>query len=232
MTRFNSPFKAVAAMSVFALTAITAPSAFASDGAYSKISNRAVAEVLNQRQDRSNRLVRSDSREDRGNRNADRSTRRGEGSDRGRNRNTHTRDRNRNRHYNSQRSNRNYGRHDTRQRHRAAINHRNTSFGNYRRGNGYRHNGFRSNYRSNTGISFSFGNTGFSSYRWSPSNYGLYRPGRISFANYRNQTRCDRIIVDGFHYGTLRPVSVTQCFNPWDGYYIIQGSERIAYNHW
>jgi len=109
---------------------------------------------------------------------------------------------------------------------------RQASYNNYRRGHGFRHNGYRSNYRSGLGISFSFGSPGFSSYRWAPSNYGFYRPGRISYASYRNQTRCDRVIVDGFQYGTLRPVSVTQCYNPWDGYYIVQGSERIAYNAW
>jgi hypothetical protein len=40
------------------------------------------------------------------------------------------------------------------------------------------------------------------------------------------------VVVDGLHYGTIRPVSVTQCYNPWDGYYIVQGTERIAYNAW
>jgi len=71
-----------------------------------------------------------------------------------------------------------------------------------------------------------------SSYRWAPSSYAFYRPGLVSYASYRNRTRCERVIVDGFQYGTLRPVSIKQCYNPWDGYYIIQGSERIARSHW
>lgn len=90
---------------------------------------------------------------------------------------------------------------------------------------------YRDNYRSNLGISFSFGNNGYSPYRWGVSDHGFYRPGRVSFASYVNQTRCQRIIVDGWHYGRLTPISVKQCYNPFDGTYIIQGSERLAYRH-
>lgn len=94
------------------------------------------------------------------------------------------------------------------------------------------HNRHYSPYRSNVGISFSFGNSGYSPYRWASSQHSFYRPGRVSFAGYTSGTRCERIIVDGFHYGTLRPISVKQCYNPWDGYYIIQGSERVVRNRW
>ncbi len=107
----------------------------------------------------------------------------------------------------------------------------NSSFGNYRRGRGYRHNGYSSPYRSNVGISFSFGSPGYSSYRWASARDAFYRPGRMSRASYSANTRCERVTVDGFQYGTMRPVSVTQCYNPWDGYYILQGSERVAHMH-
>ena len=238
MTYSKSPLKAAAILSAFAIAAVAAPTAVAADGAYSKVSERAVSKVLNKRQGRGNRAVRSahndrGSRRNRGARN-DRGTRsnRGNRVDRGHRNNRSRTDRHRQSDFVRLRDNRSF-RFDRRNSRRGYSNdYRHASYKVNRRSKGYRHNGYRSNYRSGLGINFSFGSPGYSSYRWAPSNYGFYRPGRVSFASYRNQTRCDRVIVDGFQYGTLRPVSVKQCYNPWDGYYIIQGSERIAYNAW
>ncbi len=235
MTHFKRPLKAAAIASVIALTtAAAAPSAFAADGAYAKVSERAVQKMKNNRGDRNvnrNRGTRSD-RGDRGNRRGDHSTRR---SDR---RDNYRSDRRRDNYRNDRRRDYVHLRTPRRSSYNTGYR-RGLDFGlhrtNYnprRRGHGYRHNGFSSGYRSGLGISFSFGSPGYSSYRWAPSNYGFYRPGRVSYASYRNRTRCDRVIVDGLHYGTIRPVSVTQCYNPWDGYYIVQGTERIAYNAW
>jgi len=238
MTYSKSPLKAAAILSAFAIAAVAAPTAIAADGAYSKVSERAVSKVLNKRQDRGNRAVRSahNDRESRGNRGArnDRGTRsnRSNRADRGHHNNRSRTDRHRQGDFVRLRDNRSF-RFDRRNSRRGYSNdYRRASYNINRRSKGFRHNGYRSNYRSGLGINFSFGSPGYSSYRWAPSNYGFYRPGRVSFASYRNQTRCDRVIVDGFQYGTLRPVSVKQCYNPWDGYYIIQGSERIAYNAW
>ena len=91
--------------------------------------------------------------------------------------------------------------------------------------------GFHSPYRSGLGISFSFGSPGYSPYRWARSDYDFYRPGRVSFAHYRHNTRCERVIIEGWQHGRRVPVSVKQCYNPFDGAYIVQGSERIAYRH-
>lgn len=231
MTRFNFTLKAAATMSALALTVAAAPSAFAGDSAYSKLADRIAPKTQAQRSERGSRADRGNRRSDRGTRSQDRRSNRGtRNNDRGNRRNERSRN-DRQRDYVHLRDNRNYRTNRTTRR-GYSTGYRPASFGNYRRGHGYRHNGFNSNYRSGLGISFSFGSPGYSSYRWAPSSYGLYRPGRVSFASYRNRTQCQRIIVDGFQYGTLRPVSVKQCYNPWDGYYIIQGSERIARNHW
>lgn len=240
MTYSKSPLKAAAILSAFAIATATAPTALAADGAFAKASERVASKVQNQRSNRGDRTVRS-ARSTRTNRTVrnDRSTRtnrtvRSNDSVRNTNvRNTRVSTRNRN----VSRSDRNRRRDNVSFRNTvpkrvASNNRRNLSYNVNRRGNGFRQNGYRSNYRSGLGISFSFGSPGFSSYRWAPSNYGFYRPGRISYASYTAGTRCDRVIVDGFQYGTIRPVSVTQCYNPWDGYYIVQGSERIAYNAW
>lgn len=226
MTTFNLPLKAAAIMGAIALTSVAAPTAFAGDGAYSKVTDRVVKKVQSQRQDRGvrgNRGVRHerDARSNRGHR-----------ADRGYRNTRHRSDRHRQRDYVHLRDNRGYKSDRHRSRRGYSHHYRPASYHISRRGHGFRHNGYRSNYRSGLGISFSFGSPGYSSYRWAPSNYGFYRPGRVSYASYRNQTRCDRVIVDGFHYGTLRPVSVKQCYNPWDGYYIVQGSERIANYGW
>jgi len=34
-------------------------------------------------------------------------------------------------------------------------------------------------------------------------------------------------LVEANHHGHTELISVKECYNPWDGYYIIQGSERI-----
>jgi len=224
MTRYKNTLKAAAAMSALALTIAAAPSAFAGDSTYSKLADRVASKSHAQRHDRGNRADRGSRRSDRGTRSNERRSNRGlRNQDRRSSRNHRTRD------YVHLRNNRKFRR-DARRGY--SHGYRQASFGNFRRTNGYRHNGFHSNYRSGLGINFSFGSPGFSSYRWAPSSYAFYRPGLVSYASYRNRTRCERVIVDGFQYGTLRPVSIKQCYNPWDGYYIIQGSERIARSHW
>lgn len=87
-------------------------------------------------------------------------------------------------------------------------------------------------YRSSVGISFHFGDTGYSRYRWAPSRYSFYRPAYGSYNYYQNQTTCRRINVEGWHHGHREIVSVKQCSNPWDGTYIVQGSERVIGCRW
>lgn len=95
--------------------------------------------------------------------------------------------------------------------------------------NYYNPRGYRNHYRSSIGIDFIFGNNGYSRYRWASNPYSLYRPGYgWSYYDYRAQTTCERILVDAHHYDHTEIVSVKQCYNPYDGYYIIQGSERIV----
>jgi hypothetical protein len=90
------------------------------------------------------------------------------------------------------------------------------------------HNGYRTNYRSSLGISFNFGQPGYSRYRWAPSRYSYYQPGYMSYSNYQSSTYCDRVLVDGFYNGYPELISVLQCSNPYDGTYIIQGSEQLV----
>ena len=224
MTYSNSPLKAAAILSAFAIATAAAPSAMAADGAYSKASKRTASKVQSDRGNRGNRATRNVRSDRSASRTQNVRSNRANTSNRAVNRNNTRTVNTRNRNNVSFRNSA-----PTRV---ASNNRRNISYNVNRRGNGFRQNGYRSNYRSGLGISFSFGSPGYSSYRWAPSNYGFYRPGRISYASYTAGTRCDRVIIDGFQYGTLRPVSVTQCYNPWDGYYIVQGSERIAYNAW
>ena len=92
--------------------------------------------------------------------------------------------------------------------------------------------GYRTNYRSNLGISFGFGTPGYSAYRWAPTAYSFYRPTYGSYGYYQSRTVCHRIIVDGWHHGYRAPISVKQCSNPWVGSYIVQGSERLVSHRW
>ncbi len=94
-----------------------------------------------------------------------------------------------------------------------------------------RHNGFRTNYKSSIGINFSFGNPGFSRHRWAQNPYSFYQAGHrnISYSRYQNATSCERVFLQASHYNHQERISVKQCYNPADGYYIIQGSERIEY---
>ncbi|PHQ67334.1 MAG: hypothetical protein COB92_05150 [Robiginitomaculum sp.] len=91
-----------------------------------------------------------------------------------------------------------------------------------------RYNGFRTSYRSSLGISFFFGQAGYSRYRWAPSRYSFYQPGYMSYSNYQSSTYCDRILIDGYHNGHTELVSVLQCTNPYDGTYIVQGTEQVV----
>ena len=110
-----------------------------------------------------------------------------------------------------------------------------TSWPTSRRGTTYRYpiyasnsRGYRTNYRSNLGINFHFGTPGYSAYRWASSPYFGYRPSYGSYGYYRSRTHCQRIIVEGWHYGRRKLISVKECSNPWDGRYIVQGSERLV----
>ncbi len=98
---------------------------------------------------------------------------------------------------------------------------RNTGWNDY-------YNGYQTNYRSSLGISFIFGQPGYSRHRWAPSRYSFYQPGYMSYANYQATTQCQRVVIDGFHQGHAEQVSVLQCGNPYDGTYIVQGSEQIV----
>ncbi len=104
---------------------------------------------------------------------------------------------------------------------------RSSTYG-YRGSNGYHgYRGYRTNYRSGLGISFHFGTPGYSNYRWVSSPYSGYRSSYGSYSRYRSQTYCQRVTVEGWHHGHRELVSVKQCSNPWDGTYIVQGSERL-----
>jgi len=89
-------------------------------------------------------------------------------------------------------------------------------------------NRHRSHYKSGLGISFVFGNDGYSRRRWSRSPHAFYNSSYGSYNTYTNQTYCERVLVQARHHGHYETVSVKQCSNPWDGTYIIQGSERVV----
>ena len=92
--------------------------------------------------------------------------------------------------------------------------------------------GFHTPYRSRLGISFHLGTLGFSQYRWSKSPFSLYQPSYGSYGFYQASTICHRVTLQGWHRGHRVPISVKQCSNPWDGSYIIQGSERLLTTRW
>ena len=91
-----------------------------------------------------------------------------------------------------------------------------------------RHNGYRSHYRSSIGINFTFGQPGYSRYRWASSPYSFYQPRYSSYSSYRSSTWCERIVIEANHRGHRELISVKQCSNPYDGTYMIQGSEQIV----
>ena len=91
----------------------------------------------------------------------------------------------------------------------------------------YRNNRYFNPYRSNLGISFHIGSTDYSRYRWAPSLYSFYTPTYGSYGYYQSQTHCRRIKTEAWHHGHRELVSVKVCSNPWDGEYVVQGSERI-----
>ena len=126
------------------------------------------------------------------------------------------------------------GRRDTRRRDYYRRNNRRNNYGysnygynNYGHNSYYGNQGYRTNYRSSLGINFVFGNPGYSNHRWASSPYSFYQPGNWSYSNYYNSVSCQRITVQANHHGHSELISVNQCYNPIDGYYIIQGSERI-----
>ena len=100
---------------------------------------------------------------------------------------------------------------------------------NYRpiRRHGWSSRGYRTNYRSRIGINFVFGTPGYSRYRWAPSRYAFYRPGYWSYSSYTAQTHCERVVVEANHHGHRELISVVECHNPYDGTYLVQGSEQL-----
>lgn len=176
------------------------------------------------RGDRSDRNRGHRSERNRGDRSrGDRSSRHDQRGDRHRGHRSERGNRNRDRHYRNH--DRSY-RHDFRRRdyYRPARRHYNRRH--------YRNRGHYTPYRSNLGISFHFGTPGYSSYRWAPAAYSFYRPTYGSYGYYQRRTTCRRINVEGWHHGHRELVSVKQCSNPWDGTYIVQGSERVISCRW
>ena len=137
------------------------------------------------------------------------------------------RDRNRRRDQWSRRNDRRTDRWEHRQNRRYRRHNNNYSYNNHGYNNYGYNRGYRTNYRSNLGINFIFGSPGYSNYRWASDPYSFYQPGYWSYSNYRSSVNCQRITVEANHYDHIEIISVKQCYNPIDGYYIIQGSERI-----
>ena len=125
--------------------------------------------------------------------------------------------------------------------------HRDRHYRNRNRNRSYRHNyrhrdyyrPYRRNYtrhyspyRSSVGISFNFGSPRYHGYRWAPAAYSFYRPTYGSYGYYQSNTVCRRITTEAWHHGHRELISVKECSNPWDGTYIVQGSERIIDCRW
>jgi len=87
-------------------------------------------------------------------------------------------------------------------------------------------------YRSNIGISFNFSSPRYSGYRWAPTAYSFYQPSYGAYSAYQTNTVCRRITTEAYHHGHRELISVKQCSNPYDGTYIIQGSERLIDCRW
>lgn len=213
-----------------ALTVLAAaPAAYAAPAMETKLSStQKIAKRAAEKAPNTVKLTQRSDRGDRSRNRGDRSRNRGDRSrnrgDRSRNRGDRSRnrgDRSRNRGY---RSNRNF-RNDRNRGYN--VRHRNVR--SYSRNN---RRGFRSNYRPRNGISFSFGSPGYSAFRWAPAAHSFYRPSYGSYGYYQRRTVCQRVIVDGWHHGYRTPISVKQCSNPWNGSYIVQGSERLVRHHW
>ena len=213
-----------------ALTVLAAaPAAYAAPAMETKLSStQKIAKRAAEKAPNTVKLTQRSDRGDRSRNRGDRSRNRGDRSrnrgDRSRNRGDRSRnrgDRSRNRGY---RSNRNF-RNDRNRGYN--VRHRNVR--SYSRNN---RRGFRSNYRPRNGISFSFGSPGYSAFRWAPAAHSFYRPSYGSYGYYQRRTVCQRVIVDGWHHGYRTPISVKQCSNPWNGSYIVQGSERLVHHHW
>lgn len=169
---------------------------------------------------RGNRSDRNRSDRNRGNRSdrqrGDRSRGHNHRSDRNRGHGSNRGYRQRDRHYRQDNRSRNYYRPARRNYSRRVNNQR----------------GYYTPYRSNIGISFNFGTPGYSSHRWAPGAHSFYRPTYGSYGYYQRSTTCRRINVEGWHHGHRELVSVKQCSNPWDGTYIVQGSERVVSCRW
>ncbi len=171
------------------------------------------------------RPERTDRRRDRTNRRSDRDHQHSGGNNTGRH---DRRDRSNRRH---RRSNRRHNGWNNYSNNYYRNNRRYTNYGynNNNYNNGYYGNRrYRSSYRSALGINFIFGEPGYSYARWANSPYSFYRPGNWSYTRYRSSVQCQRILVEANHYDHIEVISVKECYSPNDGYYIIQGSERIV----
>jgi len=182
--------------------------------------------------DRGNRSDRGDRSRNRGDRHRDRGDRsdRRDRSDRSR---SHRSDRG-HRGYNHNRSDRrrSYSRNRSHNSRRSYYSPRRTYRPSYR--TSYRtsprytsHSRNYSPYRSSIGISFNIGGGGYNHRRWSPSAYSFYQPSYGSYGAYRSQTVCRRVQRTAWHHGHQELISVKECSNPWNGTYVVQGSERI-----
>lgn len=242
MTSSSSPLRG--ALRVLSATAIVAAAGFAAAPAYAadasvktaafKVSADATSEPRNRRSSKSrNRNTRSDARTSRNDRNRS--------NERTRSQNSQNRNVRRNE---IRKDNRQIRRQETRQDNRNLRRVVNRSLNSYyaprhsyaRNSNPWsRHTGrnkFRSNYRSGLGISFSFGSPGYSRYRWAPSRHSFYRASYGSHSYYTRNTTCRQVLLDSQWNGRIRTVEVTECSNPWDGTYIVQGSERFVGQHY
>jgi len=224
-----------------ALTVLAAaPAAYAAPAVDTKLNS--TQKIAKRAAETASHTVKLAERSDRGDRSRNRGDRSRNRGDRSRNRGDRSRnrgDRSRNRGHRSDRhrSDRHRGDRHRSYRHRSDRHRSNRHRSNWNRGFnvrnfGHNRRGYRTNYRSNRGISFHFGTPGYSAFRWAPAAHSFYRPSYGSFGYYQRRTVCQRVIVDGWHNGYRVPVSVKQCSNPWDGSYIVQGSERLVGHHW
>ena len=224
MTRhLTKLFLAASALTVLA----AAPAAYAAPAVETKLSS--TQKIAKRATEKAPNIVKLAERSDRGDRSRNRGDRSRNRGDRSRNRG----DRSRNRGHRSDRNrsyDRNRGYHRNRSYNRNRGYHRNRGYS--ARNISHNRRGFRSHYRPRNGISFSFGSPGYSAFRWAPAAHSFYRPSYGSYGYYQRRTVCQRVIVDGWHHGYRTPISVKQCSNPWNGSYIVQGSERLVRHHW
>lgn len=211
--------KSLLTVSAFALSALAVPAAFAAATVTpSKVSSSQKVETVKVAQNNTNRARRGNQAENRNTRRANRGTRSNESS---RTRSGNTAVRTAARSNNSNRTVVRVNNNRSRVRQQPVVR---TSFR-------PRQSSYRAPYRSNLGISFNFG-SGHSPFRWAASPYSFYSAAYGGYGYYQNRTTCRRVTLEAWRHGHPQLVSVKQCSNPWDGTYIIQGSERLIASRW